>query len=50
LNLYDVIWKDKFVEKIEDKHHVTTDEVEEVLFSEPHVRMADKGRVKGEDL
>lgn len=32
------------------KHGVTTDEVEQVLFSRPHVRMAERGRVKGEDL
>lgn len=50
MHLYDVIWKDKFVEKIEGKHRVTTDEVEEVIFSEPHVRMAEKGRVAGEDF
>jgi len=33
-----------------EKHNVTTDEVEEVLFSEPHTRRAEKGRVKDEDL
>ncbi|MDI6794149.1 MAG: BrnT family toxin [bacterium] len=36
--------------KIESKHKVTTDEVEQVLFAESHVRLAEKGRVKGEDL
>ena len=50
MRLYHVIWKDKFVEKIAVKHSVTTDEVEEVLFSEPHVRLAEKGRVKDEHL
>ena len=50
MQLYDVIWKDQFVEKLADKHGVTTDEVEEVLFSSPHVRQAGKGRVKGENL
>jgi uncharacterized DUF497 family protein len=50
LQFYDVIWKAKFVEKIADKHGITTDEVEEVLFSRPHVRLAEKGRVKGENL
>jgi len=50
LQLYDVIWKAKFVEKIAYKHGVTTDEVEEVLFSQPHVRLVEKGRVKGENL
>lgn len=48
--LYEIIWKDRFVDKIAEKHGVATDEVEEVLFSEPHVRFAEKGRVKGENL
>jgi hypothetical protein len=46
LRLYEVIWKDRFVNKIADQHGVTTDEVEEILFSEPHIRLAEKGRVK----
>ncbi len=50
MQLYDVIWKDQFVEKLEVKHGVTTDEVEQVLFSVPHMRKAEKGRVKGEDV
>lgn len=50
MHLYDVIWKDAFVEKMADKHDITTDEVEDVLFSQPHVRLAEKGHIKGEDL
>ena len=50
MRLYEIIWKDRFVDKIERKHKVTTDEVEQVLFSEPHIRRAEKGRVQGEDL
>ncbi len=50
MQLNEVIWKDYFVDKIEVKHGVSTNEVEEVLFSKPHVRRAQKGRVKGEDL
>ena len=42
MHLYEVIWKDRFVDKIAEKHGVVTDEVEEVLFSEPLVRFADK--------
>jgi uncharacterized DUF497 family protein len=48
--IYYVIWKDEFIEKIVEKHSVTTDEVEELLFSHPYIRRAEKGRVKGEDL
>ncbi|OLE55802.1 MAG: hypothetical protein AUG51_01435 [Acidobacteria bacterium 13_1_20CM_3_53_8] len=50
MQLYEVIWKDRFIDKIEAKHGVSTDEVEEILFSKPHVRRAQKGHVRGEDL
>ena len=50
MQLYEVIWKDRFVDKMAEKHGVAPNEVEEVLFSEPHVRFAEKGRVKGENL
>jgi uncharacterized DUF497 family protein len=44
------IWKDYFIDKIEVKHGISTDEVEEVLFNKPHVRRVQKGHIKGEDL
>ncbi len=50
MQLNEVIWKDYFVDKIEIKHGVSTDEIEEVLFSKPHVRRAQKGHIKGEDF
>src|SRR5690348_9924024 len=50
LRIYEVIWKERFVEKIADKHGVTVDETEQVLFLNPHVRKAGTGHVKGEDL
>ena len=50
MRLYNVLWNDEFVSKIEQKHGVRTDEVEQVLFSRPHVRRAEKGKVKGEHL
>lgn len=50
MRLYDVIWNDKFVAKIAEKHAVRTVEVEEILFSRPHVRRLEKGKVKGEHL
>ena len=50
MRLYNIIWRDRFVEKIADKHSVGMEEIEEVLFSEPHVCLIEKGRVKGENL
>jgi uncharacterized protein len=50
MKLFEIIWKDQFVEKLEVKHGVSTWEVEEVIFEKPHIRRWQKGRVKGEDL
>jgi uncharacterized protein len=50
LKIYEVIWKERFVEKLADKHDVFIEEAEEILFSSPHVRMAEKGRIKGENM
>jgi uncharacterized DUF497 family protein len=50
MQLHEIIWKDRFIDKIEVKHGVSTGEVEEILFGKPHVRRSQKGRVKGEDL
>jgi uncharacterized DUF497 family protein len=50
MRLNEVIWKDYYVDKIEVKHGILTDEVEEVLFGKPHVRRVQRGHVKGEDL
>lgn len=50
MNLYNIIWKEQFTEKLEVKHGVQPYEVEEVLFSNPHIRRAEKGQIQGEDL
>jgi uncharacterized DUF497 family protein len=50
MHLYEIIWKDRFVEKLAVKHSVTTDEVEQILFFQPYVHKAQKGRVRGEDV
>lgn len=50
MQIYEIIWKEQFVDKIESKHQVDPTEVEQILFSKPLVRRAQKGRVKGEDL
>jgi len=50
MKLYEIIWKERFVDKIDVKHHVLPSEVEEVIFTNPHIRKASKGHVSGEDL
>ncbi len=50
MEVYDVIWKEKFVEKLAVKHGVSVEEVEEVLFSRSHFRRVEHGQVEGEDV
>ena len=50
MQLYEVIWKDVFAEKIEGKNAVSMDEVEEILFGNSFFHRVEKGRIRGEDL
>lgn len=50
MQLYEVIWKEVFAEKIESKHAVSMDEVEQILFGNSIFRRVEKGRIRGEDL
>ena len=50
MRLSDIIWNARFAEKIQSKHGIMPEEVEEVLFSAPHVRRIERGRVRGEHL
>ena len=45
-----IIWLREVVDKLARKHHVTTDEVEEVLSVARHFRFIETGDVGGEDL
>jgi len=45
-----VIWLRDVVDKLEFKHHVETDEVEEVLNGKPKFRFVEKGHRHGEDV
>ena len=45
-----IIWKDQFVEKLEQKHGVSVSEAEEVLCFNAHIRRVGKGRLKDENV
>lgn len=45
-----VIWLRNVIDKLLWKHHVTTDEVEEVFNRSPRYRFLEEGDVEGEDL
>lgn len=44
------IWKKQFIEKLEQKHHVSKGEVQEVFDKYPRFNFIAKGHVKGEDF
>ena len=46
----DIIWLDHVVEKIQRKHKVSTEDVEEVFYNRPKYQKAQKGKFEGEDL
>lgn len=46
----DFIWLSAIVEKLEVKHHVIQDEVEEVFFNRPRFRFVEAGHQAGEDV
>jgi uncharacterized DUF497 family protein len=50
LKIVNVVWKEPFLAKIEEKHGVSESEVYEVLRSSPLIRRAEKGKIKGEHV
>jgi uncharacterized DUF497 family protein len=50
MDITDIIWLTQFVDKIESKHDVSTEEVEQVLNNRPRVQRIERGVVEGEDL
>ena len=50
LRLRKIIWIDKFTIKIQEKHNLTIDEVEDALLSGTIFRRASRGRVRGENV
>ncbi len=45
-----IIWLRDVVDKLASKHHVETDEVEEVLYGKPKFRFVEKGEQEGENV
>jgi len=47
LLLRNIVWIDKFIIKIQEKHNLTVDEVEDALLSGAIFRRASRGIVRG---
>ena len=50
MRVYEIIWKDTFVDKLVRKHNVQVYEAEEALQGHPVIRKVTRGNVKGEDI
>lgn len=50
MRIADIIWFPHIVDKLNWKHGVEPEEVEQVFFGNPVVRKVQKGHKKGEDL
>ena len=50
MRINEVIWLRQFADKIEHKHHVSKDEVEELFLNRPAFQFAEKGDIPREDL
>ena len=50
MRIVDIIWFPQVIDKLDWKHNLTPEEVEEALFSNPMYRKVQKGHIPGEDL
>lgn len=50
MRITDIVWLERVVNKLAEKHGVSTLEAEEVLLCRPLVRKAGRGHVRGEDV
>ena len=50
MRVEDFVWKENIVDKLERKHNVTPEEVEEVFRNRPRFRFVEAGRVRNEHV
>ena len=50
MHIVDIIWLPHVIDKLAWKHHVSPEEIEDILFGNPLYRKVQKGHVRGEDL
>lgn len=50
MKIIECLWKEQFVEKLQRKHGVFTNEVEEVFDNSPRFDFVTKGNAVGEDV
>ncbi|MGD2088298.1 MAG: BrnT family toxin [Candidatus Aminicenantes bacterium] len=50
MKIDDIIWLQKIVDKLETKHHISQEEVEQVFVNNPQYRFLEKGKIDGEHV
>lgn len=50
MRITDIVWKNRYVDKLITKHDVSVDEAEDILLYTPVVRKVARGRVRGENV
>lgn len=50
VKITDIIWLKNITEKLDWKHRLTPEEVEEVLANYPEYRFVERGKIQGEDV
>ena len=50
MKIVGLIWLEEIVEKLEVKHRVVPEEVEQVFVNRPGIRRMNKGHYRGEDV
>ena len=50
MQIKDIVWLPDIVDKLDWKHNIAPEEVEEVFLSRPQYRFIERGKIQGEDL
>jgi uncharacterized DUF497 family protein len=50
MRIVDIIWLPQVIDKLDWKHGVEPEEVDQIMFGKPLFRKAQKGHVPGEDV
>lgn len=50
MRIIDILWLPNIIDKLAWKHGVDPEEVDDILFGNPHFRRVQRGHVDGEDL
>ncbi len=50
MRIVDIIWLPDVIDKLDWKHNVQSEEVDQTLFNRPRFRKVQKGHIPGEDL